>query len=67
MNPIDFTTWTDAQLGGFPFISPDVDAEIRRRKGEGIWLTDGSTERVARMIRDNTPASRRKLSRRVRR
>jgi hypothetical protein len=70
---IDFTTWTDAQLNSalmFADSSPTglaLVAEIDRRKAEGIWLTDGSTERVAQSIRDNTPASRRKFSRRARR
>jgi hypothetical protein len=72
MSTIDFTNWKDAQLKMTPDFMfgdqlPLAQAEIQRRKDEGIWLTDGSTERVAQMIRDNTPASRRKLSRRVRR
>lgn len=72
MTSIDFTKWTDAQLKSaliFVDSSPNglaLLAEIDRRKAEGIWLTDGSTERVAQMIRDNTPASRRKFSRRKR-
>ena len=69
---IDFTNWTDAQLSTTPDFMfgdqlPLAQAEIERRKSEGIWLTDGSTERVAQIIRDNTPASRRKFSRRDRR
>jgi len=73
MSTIDFTNWTDAQLNSamiFADSSPSgiaLVAEIERRKAEGIWLTDGSTERVAKMIRDNTPASRRKFTRRSRR
>ena len=72
MSKIDFTNWTDAQLNMTPdFIFGDqlplAQAEIQRRKDEGIWLTDGSTDRVAQIIRDNTPASRRKFSRRSRR
>jgi hypothetical protein len=69
MNTIDFTKWTDAQLNMTPDFMlgdqlPLAQAEIQRRKDEGIWLTDGSTERVAKRIHDNTPASRRKFSRR---
>lgn len=69
MNPIDFTNWTDAQLNMTPDFMfgdqlPLAQAEIQRRKDEGIWLTDGSTERVAQIIRDNTPVSRRKFARR---
>jgi hypothetical protein len=67
---IDFTKWTDAQLNSTPESIlgshlPLAMAEIQRRKDAGIWLTDGSTERVAAMIRNNTPASRRKLARRA--
>ena len=72
MSTIDFTNWTDAQLNMTPDFMfgnqlPIAQAEIQRRKDEGIRLTDGSTERVAQLIRDNTPASRRKFSRRARR
>ena len=72
MSTIDFTNWTDAQLNMTPDFMfgdqlPLAKAEIQRRNDEGIWLTDGSTERVAKLIRDNTPASRRKFSRRARR
>lgn len=72
MNAIDFTNWTDAQLNMTPDFMfgdqlPLARVEIQRRKDEGIWLTDGSTERVKQLIHDNTPASRRKLSRRERR
>lgn len=73
MSTIDFTTWTDAQLNSSLWMadtSPNgiaMIAEIDRRKAEGIWLTDGSTERVAQIIRDNSPASRRKFFRRSRR
>jgi hypothetical protein len=72
MSTINFANWTDAQLNMTPDFMfgnqlPLAKAEIQRRKDEGIWLTDGSTERVAQMIRDNTPASRRKFSRRARR
>jgi hypothetical protein len=68
MSTIDFTTWTDAQ----PNMTPDfmfgdqlplAQAEIQRRKDEGVWLTDGSTERVAKLIRDNAPSRRRKSRR----
>ena len=67
---IDFTQWTDAQLNEarrFADSSPSGQAllaEIARRQQAGTWLTDGSTERVARMIADNTPASRRRNNRR---
>ena len=72
MSTIDFTNWTDAQLNMTPDFMfgdqlPLAQAEIQRRKAEGIWLADGSTERVAKLIHDNTPASRREFSRRVRR
>jgi hypothetical protein len=72
MSKIDFTNWTDAQLNMTPDFMfgdqlPLAQAEIQRRKDEGIWLADGSTDRVAQIIRDNTPASRRKFSRRSRR
>ena len=55
---IDFTTWTDAQLSMTPDFMfgdqlPLVQAEIARRKAEGIWLTDGSTERVAELMRSS--------------
>lgn len=56
---IDFTQWTDAQLDSLPsaFATPDTDAEIARRKAKGTWMMDGSRERVARLIRDNSPGS----------
>ena len=55
---IDFTTWTDAQLSMTPDFMfgdqlPFAQAEINRRKAEGIWLTDGSTERVAKLMRSS--------------
>jgi hypothetical protein len=68
--PIDFTKWTDAQLNEacrFADSSPSGQAllaEIARRQQDGTWLTDGSTERVARMIRENTSATRRRNNRR---
>ena len=72
MNAIDFTNWTDAQLNMTPDSMfgdqlPLARAEIQRRKDEGVWLTDGTTERVKQLIRENTTAGRRKLSRRERR
>ena len=68
---IDFTKWTDAELNAaYPFEDDPqwarLDEEITRRQSAGTWLTDGSTERVAAMIKRNTPASRRRLSRRAR-
>ena len=55
---IDFTTWTDAQLRMTPDFMfgdqlPFAQAEIARRKAEGTWLTDGSTERVAKLMRSS--------------
>jgi hypothetical protein len=53
---LNFTEWTDAQLdatatprmlAASPNSAPALLAEIQRRKDAGIWLTDGSTERVA--------------------
>jgi hypothetical protein len=69
MSTIDFTNWTDAQLNMTPDFMfgdqlPLAKAEIRRRKDAGTWLTDGSTERVSQLIRDNAPARRRKSIRR---
>jgi hypothetical protein len=63
MSTIDFTNWTDAQLNMTPDFMfgdqlPLAQAEIQRRKDEGIWLTDGSTERVTKLIQDNTPSRR---------
>lgn len=52
-----FTDWTDAQLNAarrFADASRSGTAllsEIARREAAGIWLTDGSTERVANLIR----------------
>jgi len=66
--PIDFTTWTDAQLNEarrFADSSPSGQAlldEIARRQQEGTWLTDGSTERVAAII-SSTAKGRRKAKR----
>lgn len=54
-----FTDWTDAQLNAarrFADASRSGTAllnEIARREAAGIWLTDGSTERVADLIRSN--------------
>lgn len=64
MSKIDFTNWTDAQLNmtpGFMFGDqlPLAQDEIQRRKDEGTWLTDGSTQRVTKLIRDNAPSRRR--------
>ena len=69
MSAIDFTKWTDAQLNMTPDFMfgdqlPLAQAEFQRRKDEGIWLTDGSTERVTKMIRNNAPDRRRKSTRR---
>jgi hypothetical protein len=52
-----FTDWTDAQLNaGRRFADDSISGkallqEIARREAAGIWLTDGSTERVADLIR----------------
>ena len=69
MSTIDFTNWTDAQLSMTPDFMfgdqlPLAKAEIQRRKDAGTWLTDGSTERVAKLIRDNAPSRRRRPTRR---
>lgn len=58
MSNIDFTQWTDAQLNAaLRFATPALLAEIDRRKSNETWMTDGSTERVAALIRDNSPGS----------
>lgn len=56
MSKIDFTRWTDAQLNQLPgqFQTAETLAEIERRKAAGTWLKDGSTERVAKLIRSST-------------
>lgn len=56
---IDFTQWTDMLLiEGERFASsspngPGLVAEIQRRKSAGIWMTDGSKERVEALIKSS--------------
>tara|TARA_R110000744_G_scaffold54473_1_gene115629 strand:- start:427 stop:600 length:174 start_codon:yes stop_codon:yes gene_type:complete len=50
---IDNTKWTDAQLESYPFYVEAIAKEIERRKKLKTWKTDGSTERVAKLIKNN--------------
>lgn len=72
MTAIDFTEWTDAQLdaassprmiAASPKNGPALLAEIERRKAAGVWMTDGSHERVAAFVAFLNSASRRRSRR----
>lgn len=64
-DPIDFTTWTTAQLrAGAAFADrspngPALLAELKRREEEGT-LDDGSEQRVADLIASARPKRRRR-------
>lgn len=62
---IDFTRWTDMQLDAykhFASTSPnghDMLNEIAQRKKAGVWMSDGSKERVESLLTQCKPRRRR--------